>query len=136
MAEILNQTFLTASTATATGDTLNCWGLEQLFVEIQLVNATAINGTIDFCGGIEDVATLPTVLNGALISNGSTGGYTYNAATGRLTLTAVAGPNSRILLRFDKPTRLMRPIWTYGSGGGSPCTIRCVAWGFQVRTTP
>jgi hypothetical protein len=135
VAVILNQTFLDAGAATLTGDTLDCTGLENLFVEVQLTNTVALNGTIDFTAGIENVPTLATVAFGTAQTGGTTGGYAYVAANGRLTLTAVGGPNSRMTLLFANPPKLFRPVFTYGSGGGT-MRLRLVAWGFQVRTTP
>lgn len=135
MAVILNQTFLDAGAATLTGDTLDCTGLENLFVEVQLINSVALNGTIDFTAGIENVATMATVAIGSAQTSGTTGGYAYVAATGRLTMTAVAGASSRMTLLFQNPPKLFRPVFTYGSGGGT-MRLRLIAWGFQVDTTP
>lgn len=135
MAEIYNQTLLVAGPANTVGDTLECVGLANAYLEI-ITECTVANlsASITIGMGVEQAASYPPLNFGTLL-NVATAGLSFSTATGTFTLLNIATGKTTTVYRFAAPARYMKPTWTYLSGGGT-FSVRVVAWGWQTDTTP
>lgn len=128
--EIYKNAILAAGAANATGQNVDFTGCLASWALEVVVEATAatLQGSIVFGFGIEDAPTLNAGASMLLQRTQAPTGFTFTAATSTLALANPAIGRSSMILAAATPIKIVRPVWTYASGGGT-FVVRVIAWG-------
>lgn len=129
-----------ASSAVGSELVLEGYGTTVCFEVILEASAATLVGTLQFTGGITPFATYPEFIIGAGFSQITTAPAGYNVANvgnnGRLVFASPASGRTSIVLKIvGLCPRIVKPVWTYTSGGGT-VALRVIPYGFGIGTTP
>jgi hypothetical protein len=132
----LTKLLLDGSTTTTNGDVFDASGLTTVSFQL-VIDATAatlsatvaIGGSLDLLG--DTLSTYPTQTG--VVATSTLPGTITIPATGVITLANVAIGRTDLLLRLPFPPKLLRPAYTYTSGGGT-VRVRLYAYGFDQDT--